>query len=86
MGNCLSMFSEDLILICDRLLQNNPFLNSGWKKRAIKVICRGTYAGFRSNYGQIPDEKKKSKITNRQMVEWVVLKWCVQYALQHVLG
>ena len=56
------MFSEDLILICDRLLQNNSFLSSGWKKRAIKVICRGTYAGFRSNYGQIPDEKKKVRL------------------------
>ena len=55
MGNCLSMFSVDAILICDRLLQNDPFLNSGFNKEALKARCKGTYAGMRNNYGEFLD-------------------------------
>ena len=58
MGNCLSMFSEeDLILMYDRLLQNDPFLNSILNKKVIKAIYKGTYAGIRNNYGKFPNEK-----------------------------
>ena len=57
MGNCLSMFSEDKILICDRLLQNYPSLNSGFNKEVLNAICKGTYAGIRNNYGKFLDEK-----------------------------
>ena len=57
MGNCHSMFSEDEILIYDRLLQNNPLFNSGFNKEALKAICKGTYAGIRNNYGKFLDEK-----------------------------
>ena len=57
MGNCLSMFSEDVILKCDRFIQNEPLLNSGLYKEALKAICKGTYAGIRSNYKKYSDEK-----------------------------
>ena len=57
MGNCLSMFSEDEILIYDRVLQNEPYFNSGLYKEALKAICKGTYAGIRSNYKKYPDKK-----------------------------
>ena len=57
MGNCQSMFSVDSILIYARLLQNEPFFNSGFIKNAIDYVCRGTYAGIRSNYKKHPDEK-----------------------------
>ena len=57
MGNCLSMFSVDPILIYDRLLQNEPFLNSGFNKKALKAIYKGTYTGIRNNYRKFPDEK-----------------------------
>ena len=48
MGNCQSMFSKDKILIYDRLLQNYPFFNSGFKKEVLNVIGKGTYAGIRN--------------------------------------
>ena len=51
------MFSEDEILIYDRVLQNDPFLNSGINKEVLKAICKGTYAGIRKNYGKFLDEK-----------------------------
>ena len=57
MGNCHSMFSKDEILIYDRVLQNDPFLNSGINKETLKAICKGTYAGIRNNYGKFLDEK-----------------------------
>ena len=49
------MFSVDAILICDRLLQNDPFLNSGFNKETLKALCKGTYAGMRNNYGKFLD-------------------------------
>ena len=57
MGNCQSMFSKDQILIYDRLLQNDPFLNSGFNKEALKAISKETYAGIRNNYGKFLDEE-----------------------------
>ena len=57
MGNCQSMFSKDEILIYDRLLQNDPFFNSGFNKEALKAICKGTYADIRNNYGKFLDEE-----------------------------
>ena len=54
------------------------FLIQDSKNEALNIICKGTYAGIRSNYKKFRDEK--SKITDRQMVEMFVLKWCVQYA------
>ena len=57
MGNCQSMFSKDEILIYDRLLQNDPFFNSGFNKEALNAICKETYAGIRNNYGKFFDEK-----------------------------
>ena len=57
MGNCQSMFSKDEILIYDRLLQNEPFLNSGLNKKALDFICKGTYTGIHNNYGKFLDEK-----------------------------
>ena len=42
------MFSEDGILIYDRVLQNDPFLISGFIKEAIDFAFRGTYAGMRN--------------------------------------
>ena len=57
MGNCLSMFSEDVILKCDRFIQNHPFFNSGFNKEALKTICKGTYTGIRNNYRKFADEK-----------------------------
>ena len=50
------MFSEDVILKCDRFIQNEPLLNSGLYKEVLKVICKGTYAGIRSNYKKYSDE------------------------------
>ena len=70
MGNCQSMFSKDKILIYDRLLQNDPFLNSGFDKEALNAITKGTYAGIRNNY-------RKSKLTNRKMVEGFILRCLV---------
>ena len=57
MGNCQSMFTEDPILIYDRLLQNEAFLNSGFKKKALNAIYKGTFAGIRSNYRKFYKEK-----------------------------
>ena len=57
MGNCLSMFSDDKILIYDRALQNDPFLNSGINKNTLAFVCKGTYAGIRNNCGKFLDEK-----------------------------
>ena len=57
MGNCHSMFSEDKILIYDRLLQNYPFFNSGFNKEVLNAFGKGTYAGIRNNYGKFLDEK-----------------------------
>ena len=57
MGNCHSMFREDVILIYDRVLQNNLFLNSGINKKALDFVCKGTYAGIHNNYGKFLDEK-----------------------------
>ena len=51
------MFSKDVILIYDRVLQNDQFLNSRINKKAIDYACRETYAGIRSNYKKYPDEK-----------------------------
>ena len=51
------MFSEDEILIYDRVLQNDRFLISGFKKESLKAICKGTYAGMRNIYGKFLDEK-----------------------------
>ena len=48
MGNCHSMFSENQILMCDRLLQNDPFLNSGFNKELLNPFSKRTYAGIRS--------------------------------------
>ena len=42
------MFSKDEILIYDRLLQNDPFYNSGFNKEALNAIGKGAYAGIRS--------------------------------------
>ena len=57
MGNCQSMFSEDVSLICDRLLQNEPFFNSGFNKKVMDYFRKGTYAGIRSNYKKFAVEK-----------------------------
>ena len=57
MGNCHSMVSEDAILVYDKVPQNDPFLNSGFNKEALKAIFKGTYAGIRNNYGKFLDEE-----------------------------
>ena len=57
MGDCQSMFSVDSILIYNRVLQNDPFLNSRFNKESLKAICKGTYTGMRNNYGKFLDEK-----------------------------
>ena len=57
MGICLSIFSKDEILIYGRLLQNDPFFNSGFSKEILNAKCKGTYAGIRNNYGKFLDEK-----------------------------
>ena len=56
MGNCRSMFSKDEILIYDRVLQNDPFLNSGFNKELLNAFSKGTCAGIRS-YRKFLDEK-----------------------------
>ena len=50
MGNCHSMFSKDEILICDRLLQNDPFFNSEFNKEALNAVAKGAYAGICKNH------------------------------------
>ena len=57
MGNCQSMFSKDQNLIYDRILQSDPFLNSGCNKKALDFVCKGAYAGIRNNYGKFFDEE-----------------------------
>ena len=64
MGNCHSMFSEDEILIYDRVLQNDRFLNSGFKKESLKAICKGTYAGMCNIYGKFLDQKVSLQTVN----------------------
>ena len=59
------MFSVDEILIYDRLLQNDQFLNSGINKNALAFVCKGTYAGIRNNYGKFLDAK-----VNLQTGKW----------------
>ena len=49
------MFSEDKILIYDRVLQNYPSFNSGFNKEVLNPFSKGTYAGMR-NYRKL-DEK-----------------------------
>ena len=71
MGNYHSMFSKDAILIYDRVLQNDSFLNSGINKNALKAICKGTYAGIRNNYGKFLDEK----VSLQTGKWWKVLFW-----------
>ena len=56
MGNCHSMLSEDEILIYDGVLQNDPFLNSGFNKEALKATSKGTYAGIRNSYGKFNEK------------------------------
>ena len=51
------MFSEDEILKCDRLLQNDPFLNSGINKKALDFVYKGTYAGISNSSGKFLDEE-----------------------------
>ena len=53
MGNCQSMFSEDEILVYDRLLQNHPLFNSGFNKQLLNAFGKGTYAGIRNNYRKL---------------------------------
>ena len=67
MGNCHSMFSEDKILIYDRLLQNYPFFNSGFNKEVLNAISKGTYAGIR-NY-----RKFNEKVSLQTGKWWKVL-------------
>ena len=47
MGNCQSMFLEDVMLFHDRILENDLLLNSGRFKEALKRV-KGTYAGIRA--------------------------------------
>ena len=56
MGNCQSMFSEDKSLIYDRILQNDPFFNSGFNKQLLNAFGKGTYAGIRNNYRKLNEK------------------------------
>ena len=47
MGNCQSMFLEDVMLFHDRILENDLLLNSGRFKEALKRV-KGTYASIRA--------------------------------------
>ena len=60
MGNCHSMFSEDQILIYDRVLQNYPLFNSGFNKEVLNAFSKGTYAGI-PNYRKINEKVQKGK-------------------------
>ena len=60
MGNCHSMFSEDKILIYDRVLQNYPSFNSGFNKEVLNAFSKGTYAGIR-NYRKLDEKLQKGK-------------------------
>ena len=68
MGNCHSMFSEDEILIYDRVLQNYPSFNSGFNKKALNTIGKGVYAGIRNNY-----KKLNEKVSLQKGKWWKVL-------------
>ena len=68
MGNCQSMFSKHEILIYDRLLQNDPFFNSGLKKEALNAIGKRAYAGIRNNY-----RKLNEKVSLQTKKWWKVL-------------
>ena len=68
MGNCQSMFSEDKILIYDRVLQNYPLFNSGFNKEDLNAICKGTYAGIHNNY-----RKFNEKVSLQTGKWWKVL-------------
>ena len=58
MGNCLSMFSVDKFLIYDQLLQNLSRNDSGFNKKVMTSIYKGTYAGMRNNYGKFSEEEE----------------------------
>ena len=51
------MFSENEILMCDGILQNDLLLTSGFSKEALKTVCKWTYTGIRNNYRKFADEK-----------------------------
>ena len=53
------MFSEDVILKCDRLLLNSIFLNSGIYKKALDFFYKWAYAGIRNNHGKFLGEEGK---------------------------
>ena len=53
------MFSEDKILIYDRVLQNYPLFNSGFNKEDLNAICKGTYAGIHNNYRKFNEKAYK---------------------------
>ena len=55
------MFSKDEILMYDRLLQNDPFFNSGFKKEALNAIGKETYGGIRNNYRQLNEKVSLQK-------------------------
>ena len=65
MGNCHSMFSEDKILIYDRVLQNYSSFNSGFNKEVLNAFGKGAYVGIRNTYRKL--NKKVSLQTG---------KWC----------
>ena len=67
MGNYHSTFSEDKILIYDRLLQNYPFFNSGFNKEVLNAIGKGAYTGIR-NY-----RKLNEKVSLQKGKWWKVL-------------
>ena len=58
------MFSKDKILIYDRVLQNDPLFNSGFNKKVLNAIGKGTYAGIRNNY------RKLNEKVSLQTVKW----------------
>ena len=60
MGNYHSMFSEDQILIYDRVLQNYPFFNSGFNKEVLNAFSKGTCAGIR-NYRKLNEKVSLQK-------------------------
>ena len=56
MGNCHSIFSEDKILIYDRVLQNYPSFNSGFNKEVLNAFGKGAYVGIRNNYSKLNEK------------------------------
>ena len=58
------MFSKDEILIYHRLLQNDPFFNSGFNKEALNAIDKGEYVRIRNNY------RKLNKKVSLQTGKW----------------